>query len=91
MLDGSCTQFFEMAEGIQKMESRGLTVADIVMTSFFTNYGIPGNLHTNIRENLHPESAVLRLFIQNKSLAVYLCRPAQKGLESASGIHSDSI
>lgn len=45
------------------MESRGLTVADIVMSSFFTSYGVPGNLHTNIRENLHPESAVFKLFI----------------------------
>lgn len=80
MLDGSRTQFSETDEGTQSEEPRGLTVADIVMSSFFTSYGIPGKLHANIRENLHQESAVLKLFIQNKSLAVYLCRPAQKGI-----------
>lgn len=78
MLDGSHMQLFEMAVNTQNEEPRGLTVADIVMGSFLISYRIPSKLHTNIRENLHQESAVLKLFIQNKTLAVYPCRPAQK-------------
>lgn len=91
MLSGSGRQVFETAEGTQSKEPRGLSVADVVMSSFFPSYGIPGKLRTNIREKLCQESTVLKLFIQNKSLAVYLCRPAQKGLESSSNTHSDSI